>query len=130
MATKIADAVLDAALNYIANNGNEIFYCNAEPSTYTEASVTFKLADDTLAMGDGGGNYVVGNGDIDGRKLTVTPNQNVIVDTGGQNVTHIAICDGTNWLYVKALDAGVAVTTANPLDPAAFDIELGDPVDD
>jgi len=129
MATTIADAVLDAALNYIANNADEIYYCSAQPTTYTEASVTFKLAGDTLTVGDGNGNYVVGNGDIDGRKLAVTPTQNVTVNTNG-TVTYVALSDGTSVLYAKALDAGVAVTTANPLDPSAFDIEIGDPVDD
>lgn len=127
MGKSIADAVLDAALAYVADNGNKLYLCSAEPTTFTEASATYALADATLATGIGGGVYTKANGDTSGRKLTVAAQSAVPVDASG-TATHLAICkSGTSALLFVTTCTSQAVTSGNTVDIAAFDLELRDP---
>jgi len=118
------DDVLDAALDKVAT-GNILTVCSAQPTTRTEAVTTYALADIVLTAGDGNGDFTVANGDASGRKVTVTQQADVDIDTSG-TATHVAICDAVNLLYVttctsQALTAGGTVTIP------AWDIELADP---
>lgn len=116
------DAMLDAALDYIKNNGTQLTVCNAQPTTYAEANVTFKLA---KASGLTTGSYTGPvNGDTSGRKLTVNTAVDMTIDTTG-TATHVAIASGTVLLYVttctsQALTSGGTVTTP------AWDMEIAD----
>jgi hypothetical protein len=51
MAAHIENAVLDQALTYLGTNGNRIDLCGTEPTTYTEATSTFTLANATNGAG-------------------------------------------------------------------------------
>lgn len=121
MGKSVNDLVLDGAFA-VLDNGTIITVCNAEPTTRTQAITTYKLADETLS----GGDYTVANGDTSGRKCTIAQKTNVPIDTSG-TATHVAICDGSNLLYVttctsQALTAGGTVTIP------AWDVEIADPV--
>jgi hypothetical protein len=71
MAKTVHDDVLDAALDKIAT-ANVMTLCSAQPTTRTEAITTYMLADVTMTVGDGNGDYTIANGDASGRKLTMT----------------------------------------------------------
>lgn len=43
MLRKLSPNTLDALLNYIKNNAENLYICNNEPTTFLEASTTYKL---------------------------------------------------------------------------------------
>jgi hypothetical protein len=121
MAKSVADAVLDAALNVIKTTGVLVTVCNAEPTTYAQASATFKLADVASTSTD----FTIANGDTSGRKVTVGQFSAVPVDTTG-TATHIAICSGSALLYVTTCTSQ-ALTSGNTVTIPAWKIEIADP---
>lgn len=124
MAKTVNNDVLDAALDKIATC-TRLDVCSAEPTTLTEATSTYTLADVTLTAGDGNGDYVVADGDTSGRKVTVSQQSAVPVDTSG-TATHVALSDGTSLLYVTTTTSQ-ALTSGNTVTVPAFDIEIADP---
>lgn len=124
MAKSVHNDVLDAALNYIKNNGTRLCLCSAEPTTYTEAITTYKLADVDITSV----NYTgPADGDVSGRKLSVNAQSGVTVDSTGTS-THLAIVDVTNTklLYVTT-HTSQALTAGNTVNIGAWDIEIADP---
>ena len=124
MAKSVHNDVLDAALNYIKSNATRLCVCSAEPTTYTQAITTYKLAIKTITSTDFTG---PADGDVSGRKLTVNAQTGLSVDAGG-SATHIALCDAANskLLYVTT-DTSQVLTLGNTLNTPAWDIELADP---
>ena len=64
MAKTINDLVLDGALDVTAT-GTLMNVCSSEPANRA-AAVAASLADVVLTAGDGGGDYVIANGDTSG----------------------------------------------------------------
>lgn len=124
MAKWANDNMMDAALDYVAT-GNIMTVCSAQPTTRTEAVTTYALADIALTPGDGNGDFTIANGDVSGRKLTITQQADVNIDADG-TATHVAICDGTNLLYVTTCTSQ-ALTSGNTVTFPAWDIEVADP---
>lgn len=120
MAKHIPDATLDAMLD--VTEGTELFYCSAQPTNYTEASSTYKLADAAIS----GANYAAANGDTSGRKNTITPPTGTAIDTTG-TCTHVAICSGGTTLRLVTTCTSQALTSGGTVTGNAFDHELGDP---
>lgn len=124
MAKWANDDVMDAALDKIAT-GTILTVCSAQPANRTEAVTTYKLADVVVTAGDGNGDFTIGNGDTNGRKVTVSQQDNIPVDSSG-TATHIAICDGTDLLLVTTCTSQ-ALTAGNTVTVPAFDDEIADP---
>lgn len=120
MAKFASDAVLDALLDTVAT-GTILTVCNAQPTSRTEAVTTYKLADVTID----GSDFTKGNGDVNGRKVTISQQDDIPVDDDG-TATHVAICDGTNLLYVTTCTSQV-LTNGNTVTVPAWDIEVADP---
>ena len=126
MAKTMHNDVYDAALNYIKNNCDVIYACSAAPTNFTEASATYALADHVMASGD----FTVGDGDTNGRKVAVAEQAAILIDATG-TFTHVALCDTvtSKVLAVDALAASQALTTGggNTVTIPTFDIEIADP---
>ena len=122
MGKLVHDDVLDAALNYIANNANRISVCSTQPTTYTQATSTYKLAMSTSPTFTG-----PANGDTSGRKLTVDQEASINVDASG-TAQHVALSDSANskLLYVTTCTSQ-ALTEGNTVTIPAWDIEIADP---
>lgn len=118
------DAVLDAALAKIATATRQTV-CSAEPANFAGIAAV-ALSDAVLTAGDGNGDFVIANGDVSGRKLTVGQQADVDVDTAGTG-THIALDDGSELLYVTTCTAQALSDTGTVTTPA-WDIEIADPV--
>ena len=101
----IADSILDAGLNVIKNNTETLYLCNAEPTTYLEASSTYKVGSKASPAFTG-----PADGDPDGRVLTV----DAITD---------GVLSGTGWVYYYALakDSTQELLLVRPL-PVAREI--------
>jgi hypothetical protein len=112
--------VLDSALGII-DGSNLMIACSSQPTTRTEAVTTYALADVAMA----GGDYTIANGTTSGRKVTMGAKSAVTVDTSG-TATHVALCDGTDLLYVTTCTSQ-ALTATNTMNFPAWVIEIADP---
>ena len=123
MGKSISNNVLDAALNYIKNNCDEMNVCSTEPTTYTEAITTNMLADVAMASGD----FTVGEGDTNGRKCAVSAKSAVAIDNSG-NAEHVALTysGGTELLAVTQCTSQ-SLTAGGTVDVPTWDMEIADP---
>ena len=123
MAKSVADSVIDLALADIAT-ATRMVLCSAQPTTFTEANVTYALADVTMAGGDFTG---PANGTVSGRKITTAAKTAVTVDATGTG-NHVALLDvaGSRLLAVTTC-ADVAVGIGGTVDIGSFAYEIGDP---
>ncbi|KAA3664181.1 MAG: hypothetical protein DWQ04_07030 [Chloroflexi bacterium] len=123
------DAVMDAALDEIIDNANELNICSVAPTTRTEAITTYMLADVVINSGD----FTKADGDTSGRKATVAAQNGVTVDNSGMG-THVAITDATRLLHVTEMgtvrqntaQAGGASTITLDASASAVDDEYND----
>jgi hypothetical protein len=116
------DLILDTALDYIKNNVTQEAVCSAQPTTYAEATSTYKLA---LKTGLTSGSFTgPTNGDTNGRKLTVNQQASINVDASG-DATHVALCSGTVLLYVTTCTTQT-LTSGNTVTVPNWDIEISD----
>lgn len=113
--------MLDAALNYIKNNAVTISVCNAQPTTYTEAITTFKLA---IKNGLTAADFTLGDGVTNGRKIAVAAQAGVTIDAS-DDATHIALCSGDTLLYVTTCTLK-ALTIGNTVTIPTWNIEISD----
>jgi len=122
MAKWSSDSVMDAALDVIAGC-TLLTVCSAQPTTYAEASSTYKLADVVIDSGD----FTKGNGDVSGRKVTVGA-QNAVTIDASDTATHVALCvSGSSTLVYVTTCTSQSLTAGGTVDVPAFDIEIADP---
>ena len=123
MAKELHNDVLDAALAEVATCTN-LSFCSSQPVDYSGIAAV-KLLGTTLTAGDGGGDYTIADGNVSGRKVTVSA-QTGMVPTGDGTVTYAVLDDGIT-LLVATTVTPQAVTTAQTWDSPAFTVEIGDP---
>ena len=123
MGKSISDPVLDAANAKIAT-GTRLSVCSAEPANFAGIAAV-ELADVAMTAGDGNGDYVISNGDTNGRKVRVQQQSAVPIDASG-TATHIAIDDGATLLAVTTCTSQ-ALTSGGTVTVPAFDFEFADP---
>lgn len=122
MAKACSDNYMDAMLDLIAT-ADTLTVCSTQPANVAGiAAVT--LAAVAVTPGDGNGDFVIADGDTNGRKLTTAQQSDTSI-TGSGTAGHVVLDDGTN-LYIttctsQALTSGGTVTTP------AYDIEISDP---
>lgn len=114
------DSVMDAALDVI-DNGVTLSVCSAQPTNRTEAITTYKLASTTVDSGD----FSKIDGSPSGRALVISEQQNLTVDTTG-TATHLALCDGTDLLYVTTCVPQLLNST-NTITIPSWNITISDP---
>lgn len=119
MAKFIPDAILDAMLASFV--GDNVHVCSTQPTTYTEAATTYKLATKAITSG----NYALANGNVSGRKNTLTPPTAASITTSG-TATHVAITLSTALLAVTTCTSQ-ALTSGGTVDIGAFALEIADP---
>jgi len=122
----VHDDCPDAMLDKIAE-GNEINLCSAQPTTYAEAHSTYMLAQQALTPGDGNGDFIVGDGDTSGRKVTVAQQSPVsIINSGTAN--HAAIVNTTESKLILVTTVTPQVLTAGgTVTIPSFKDEVRDP---
>jgi len=119
----LANEVLDAALNYIDTNAENLYICSQEPTTYTAAQTTYKLgtkAGPTIAAS--------GEGTPNGRSILISTITDGTVNATG-TATHFAITDNSASILLAtgALSASQAVTSGNTFSLTSFVILIPDP---
>lgn len=122
MAKSIPDSILDGMLNTIRNNATRMDACSQQPTTYTQATSTYSLADVTMTAP---GDYTLANGDTSGRKITVAQKTGVTIDSTG-DCDHVALTDGTSTLYAVTTCTSTSLTSGQTMTFNAWDIEISD----
>jgi DNA-binding beta-propeller fold protein YncE len=123
MAKTLDDSVIDGSLNIVKNGATQMAICNAQPTTYTEATATFMLA---LKTGLTSGSFTgPADGDSSGRKLTKTAETGITVTNSGTAV-YVALCSGSVLLFVDTCTSQV-LTAGNTVNTPAFKWEIADP---
>lgn len=80
MAKLLPDGTIDGMLSWIRLRLTGISVCSTQPTTFAEATTTYKLADKNgLTSTD----LTLGDGDTDGRKVAMKAHSAVPVDTTG-----------------------------------------------
>lgn len=123
MAKSIHNDVLDAALDELAT-AVKITVCSGEPANFAGIAAV-ALAEVTVTAGDGNGDYAIADGDASGRKVTVTAQSAVPIDSSG-TATHIAYDDGTTLQAVTTCTSQV-LTSGGTVTIPAHDWEIADP---
>lgn len=122
MAKTLSDAVIDGALDVAA--GDQISVCTTQPTTYTEAVTTYKLAISTAVAG---GDFVNADGDTSGRKMTVAAQTAVAIDTTG-TALFVAITNLSGTLLkVVTTCTSQLLTSGGTVDIGTFKLEIADP---
>ena len=89
-------SVLDASLLDIVNNGNLLIGVSTYPTTYEEATVTYRLAAASIATGVTGGGYVPPVfGVVGTRRITINEVDDVPIDVSG-TIINIVLVDTVN----------------------------------
>jgi len=123
MAKYLPDGIIDGMLGYIRGLITGVSVCSTQPTTYAEATATYKLADQNgLTSTD----LALGDGDTSGRKVTLSEQAGVTVDTTG-TAAHVAWwgSSGSTLLLVTTCTTQ-ALTTGNTVTIPAHDFEIRD----
>ena len=125
MAKTVADAVLDAALNFVKNNATKLHVCSTAPANYAGIAAV-ELASVVIDSADFTG---PADGDTSGRKVAVNAQTGMTVTASG-TAAHIALSNGTDTLYyVTEIEPDTALVDndTNTCSTDAWDIEIADP---
>ncbi len=123
MAKLLPDGIMDGMLAYIRVRVTGISVCSTQPTSYAEATSTYKLADKNgLTSTD----LSLGDGDTSGRKVTMKAHSAVGVDTTG-TAAHVAWwgSSGSTLLFVTTCTTQ-ALTTGNTVNIPVHDLEIRD----
>jgi len=127
-AKEVPDFIFDAALDTVAL-GDQIRVLSAYTLGDTHATVvTNTLANQALTPGDGGGDFVIANGDTSGRKITILQQLDVPIGTTG-TANHVAITKDAATATVNLVTtvAAQALTSGGTVTVNAYDFEINDP---
>lgn len=122
MGVFMSDSVLDGLLEKAAL-ADRVTVCSAQPTSIGEIT-TYKLGDLALTPGDGNGDFVIANGDTNGRKLTLLA-QNIPLTTSG-TADHVAIDDGVSFTVYTCTSK--VFTSGDTAQSSTADIEVADAV--
>ena len=118
------DDMLDAALNYVADNASQM---DVVDDSGTPTDLSGSLASHTMTTGDGNGDYTVQDGDTNGRRLTVAQQADISVTATG-TARHIVLSDGGSppTLYLVTTCTEQSLTSGNTVTVPTFDDEIAD----
>jgi hypothetical protein len=117
---------LDAALAEIANNGDTLHLCSAQPAAYANVA-GLSLGHVALTPGDGNGSYVIQDLTAGGRRLTLAAQ--TVPGTAGGTATYAVIIDTTH-SRIKAVTTAPNYTMTNGANQSVpgYDVcEIADP---
>jgi len=115
----IPDANIDLQLDVM--EGDSVHACSAQPTTYAEAATTYQLASQAVT----GANYAKADGDVSGRKNTLTTPAGANIDNDGI-ANHVAVTNGTTLKMVTTC-AAQSLTSGGTVDIGPFSHETQDP---
>jgi hypothetical protein len=115
MAKAAALAVLNAPLDVI-DSSTELYFCEGQPTSRADAITRAAAPAVTMAAGD----FAISNQGT-GRRLTVAAKSTTA--NASRAVDHVALCSGTELLYVTTC-ASVNATSGASISSGAFTIDM------
>jgi hypothetical protein len=115
--------MLDAALDYVGLNCDKMVFCSQQPTTYTEANSTYKLASVDISSSD----FTKSGDSNNGRKSTVASKTGISPSANG-TANHIAfIKTGDNTLRYVTTCTAQTLAIGNSFNSAALVIDFYGP---
>jgi hypothetical protein len=123
MAKLLPDTSIDGMHTWIRERITGISVCSTQPTSYAEATSTYELA---TVNGLTSTDLTLGDGDTSGRKVTLSAQSSLTVDTTG-TAAHVAWwgSSGSTLLLVTTCTTQ-ALTTGNTVNVPAHDFEIRD----
>lgn len=124
MVAFLTDNVLDNGVQYLTDNGEALYICSAQPTTYAEATSTYALGSKSTPTIS-----APQNGATSGRRVVVSAITDGSVSATG-TATHYAIVKTSatsELLATEALSASQAVTSGNTFTLTSFSVTIPDP---
>jgi hypothetical protein len=122
MAATLHDDVFDGALNIVKNNTENLYICSTMPTTFAEASSTYKLGVKATPAFTGPAD------DTSGRKLTITAiTDGTVSATGTAGFFALTDDSASKLLVAQALNATQSVTSGNPFTLTIQKVAIPDP---
>jgi len=124
MAKLIPDAGLDALLDWVAAS-TLLVVCSTQPTTYTEATVTYALADVVVDSGD-----FTKADDTSGRKVTVGAQSAILIDASGdaEHIALVSTADTTLRAVTTCTTQALVANASNTVNTPAFKVSIADPI--
>lgn len=122
MADIVHNDVFDSGLGILTTDVENLYICSSQPTTFTEASSTYKLGTKSSPT-------ITGPSDgTTGRKVDVSAISDGVVNTAG-NAGWVALTDDSlsKLLISCNLASPLDVATGSPFTLTAFKIEIPDP---
>lgn len=117
----LSDSALDAALDYVADNGTYLHLCSTEPTTYTQAATTYTRGNVAVANT----NWTKADLSPNGRKSTLDSGMSITPSSTG-TVGWLAVVSGAALLAVFDLSAVMTLTSGVAVTLPAVSIEIPD----
>jgi len=118
----LSDTALDALLNIVKDNAEELTICSSAPVTYTEAHTTYKLGTKATPTVTGPADHT------SGRKITVSAiTDGTVSGTGTAGYWAISDVTGTALLAAGSLASSQGVTSGNTFTLTEFIFSVADP---
>ncbi len=118
MGKAASNGFIDGGLNAI-DGCTSLTVCSAEPANQAGIAAV-ALADVTID----GSDFTTADGDTSGRKVTISAQNNITIDTSG-TATHVVIDDSTDIYVTTCTSQGL--TSGGTVTVPAWDIEIADP---
>lgn len=125
MGKALPDYTLNGAPEKIAE-ADRIYVCSDEPANFAGIAAV-ALAEGVLTPGDGNGDFVIADGDTNGRKVTVSQQADLDIDATGE-ADHIVYADQANSrLLAVTTCTAQSLTSGGTVTVPAVDAEFADP---
>lgn len=121
MSAYIDDQVFDGGLTAFHNAATSVYICSTQPTTFTQATSTYALGNNTWAAGSACGAPAAGS--PSGRQVTVAAITAGSI-TGNGTASFYGIVDSTYLYASNSLSSSQAVTSGNAFTLASFVITL------
>jgi len=124
MADILHNDIFDTGLSQLTTVVENLYICNALPTTFTEASSTYKLGTKATPTITGPTDGGAGGG----RQVTVSAISDGTINTTG-TASHFALTDDSlsKLLVAGDLASSQSVTSGNPFTLTAINIQIPDP---
>ena len=128
MAKFCSSIVLDAAATVIRDRGAKMAVCTSNAITTVDHVETYTLAVTTMTTGAGSTSYTIADGDVSGRKITISAQASIAVATTGvaQQICIYTTIGTTMLIYKTDATTQALASTANKVTIPAWKIEFRD----
>jgi len=123
------NSTLDGLLEQIAL-ADEMYVTSGQPTSYADLgdSVDILVGPISLTPGDGNGDFTIGDGDVSGRKITISAQNGASVVASG-DADHVVLATGgsTDVLRYVTTCTTQTLTSGNTVNVGSWDVEVADP---